>query len=79
MLKLALKSLSLGFFLYVRVLLLDFFSFEEEEWNKMDDEVHLANTLGSRNELLNHFDITVNAFVKMHARERLIRVLNCMH
>lgn len=44
----------------------------------MNNEIHFAQTFRARYELLDHFDITVDAFVKMHTGKDIIRIFDGM-
>lgn len=44
----------------------------------MNNKIHFAQTFRAGYELLNHFDITVDAFVKMHAGEDIVRIFDGM-
>jgi len=44
----------------------------------MNNEIHFTQTFRARYELSHHFHIAVDAFVKMHTGEDIIRIFNGM-
>jgi hypothetical protein len=56
--------------------LVEFFSFEKQEGNQVDDDVHFGETLASGDELGEHFGVAVGTLVEVGTGEDVLRILD---